>query len=85
MIMLPDARETELTSEEVKDLAAICGNESFRKAVGKVLAVRGEMDRLSSIKLSGPEGLHNAARQQGEVRGMLHAFQILFDLAREDE
>lgn len=74
------------TSEDAKELAVLLGNKSFGRALDSVLTFAKEMDTLSAYDLKGQEGLAKALEAQGNVRGIIIAFEQLITLAQvEDE
>lgn len=75
----------ELTPDERKELAAVLHSTVFRKAAGKVLALKEDMDRLSVLHLNMQEGLVQAVRRQGEVRGIALALSFIHELTEEDD
>jgi hypothetical protein len=75
----------EFTPEDSKELLVVLSNKSMQRALRYVLQIARERDKLSICDLVGQEGLAQAIGNQGEVRGIRSALDILMNLCEEQE
>jgi hypothetical protein len=82
MMTLKQIRDSsgEFTPEDAKELRGVLGNKSVIRGLRKILLSVEERDKLSQYELNGQEGLSEALRVQGDIRGMRMALEQLLNL-----